>query len=59
MLQKWNTFFFQANFSVFEILCFLTIGELAHQYSWWWFLALIPTVFASIIMQNQFGEKHD
>ncbi len=58
MLQKWNNFFFQANFSVFEILCFLTIGELAHQYSWWWFLALIPAVFISIFMQNQFGDKN-
>jgi hypothetical protein len=58
ILRRWNNFFFQANFSVFEILCFMIIGELAGQYSLWWYLALIPTIFISIFMQNTFGEKH-
>ena len=54
ILQRWNTFFFQANFSFFEILCFVIIGELVELYTAWWYLALIPTIFISIFMQNIF-----
>lgn len=58
-LKTWNRAFFKQHFSGFEIMCFIIIGQLAADYSRWWFLALIPAVLVSAAMQQKLGVADD
>lgn len=59
IIQKWNQLFFTPMYSVFEILCFIIIGNLASQFGWVWFLAIIPVIFISNHMNYLFKKEQD
>ncbi len=58
-IKEWNRLFFIPTYSVFEILSFVILGELAAQYGWAWFLGIIPVIAISVYMNYKLKEQHD
>jgi hypothetical protein len=50
MLAKINRFFFKSQYSIFDILWLSIMGILVADYSYWWFLLIIPFSVASAVM---------
>ncbi len=58
MLAKINRYFFKSQYSIFDILWLSIMGILAVDYSYWWFLLIIPFSVASGVM-SAFVEVKD
>ncbi len=50
ILAKINRFFFMSQYSMFDILWLSVVGILAVDYSYWWFLLIIPFSIVSGVM---------
>lgn len=58
ILAKINRFFFKSQYSMFDILWLTVMSILAMDYSYWWFLLIIPMSVASGVM-SAFVEVKD
>ena len=50
ILAKINRFFFKSQYSMFDILWLTVMSILAVDYSYWWFLLIIPFSIVSGVM---------
>ncbi len=50
MLAKINRFFFKSQYSMFDVLWLTVMSILAVDYSYWWFLLIIPFSIVSGVM---------
>ena len=55
MLVHINRFFFGYHYSVFDLLCFTLLYQVAQAYSYWWYLMIIPISIASTITNKVFA----
>lgn len=52
VLRKVNEFMYDPRFSMFDLIWITVIGTLAADYSYWWFLLLLPVTIFSVIMER-------
>ncbi len=58
-IKEWNRAFFTPNYSVFEFLSFLIIGEICNHFGWAWLLLMIPVIAFNYHMNHLIKEEND
>ena len=57
ILRKINSLFYTTRFSIFDLVWIVVIGNLAVEYSPWFYLLLLPVTAWSVIMERKLTKE--